>query len=64
VEPVNKRHLTALDALVICTEWQNFKAPEFELIIFDARNLFQPVKMLEEGIKYYAIGRGFSVLNV
>lgn len=57
------------DALVICTEWQNFKAPDFDFIenalshavIFDGRNLFEPERMRERGFTYYAIGRGASV---
>ena len=57
------------DALVICTEWQNFKAPDFDLIqqeipntvIFDGRNLYSPSRMEERGIDYYAIGRGKSI---
>ena len=61
--------LEGADFLVICTEWQSFKAPNFELIreklsvplIFDGRNLFEPQLMLEYGLHYYAIGRGLSV---
>jgi UDPglucose 6-dehydrogenase len=61
--------LKGADALIICTEWQNFKAPDFDIIkkelkkpvIFDGRNLFKPHKMKNEGIEYYAIGRGLSV---
>lgn len=57
------------DFLVICTEWQVFRAPDFELIkqklavplIFDGRNLFEPNLMMEYGLHYYAIGRGLSV---
>jgi len=59
------------DALVICTEWQNFRAPDFDLIkqmlhqavIFDGRNLFEPKRMEQKGFEYYAIGRGKSVLR-
>lgn len=59
------------DALVICTEWQHFRAPDFELIrstlknpvIFDGRNLYDPSQMTELGISYYGIGRGASVQN-
>ena len=61
--------LNGADFLVICTEWQAFRAPDFELIkeklssplIFDGRNLFEPNMMLEYGLHYYAIGRGLSV---
>lgn len=61
--------LKGCDGLVICTEWQNFKAPDFSVIkeeiadtvIFDGRNLYSPDRMAEKGIVYYAIGRGKSV---
>jgi len=57
------------DALVICTEWSQFRAPDFELImdslnypvIIDGRNLFEPSDMKKKGFVYYAIGRGLSV---
>jgi len=57
--------LNKADALVICTEWQNFKAPDFSLIkeklneaiIFDGRNLFELKRMKTKDIKYYSIGR-------
>lgn len=61
--------LEGADFLVICTEWQAFRAPDFALIkqkltsplIFDGRNLFEPNMMVEYGLHYYAIGRGLSV---
>jgi nucleotide sugar dehydrogenase len=61
--------LKGADALVICTEWQQFKAPDWSLIkaslnqpvVFDGRNLFDPQRMKRSGFTYYAIGRGESV---
>jgi UDPglucose 6-dehydrogenase len=61
--------LEGADFLVICTEWQSFRAPDFASIkeklslplIFDGRNLFEPELMSEYGLHYYAIGRGLSV---
>ena len=61
--------LEGSDFLVICTEWQAFRAPDFELIkqslsmplLFDGRNLFEPTLMMEYGLRYYGIGRGLSV---
>lgn len=61
--------LVDADALVICTEWQHFRAPDFELIlaalrspvIFDGRNLYDPQKLEGMGITYFGIGRGASV---
>jgi len=57
--------LTGADALVIVTEWKEFKSPDFghlksELktpVIFDGRNLYEPEAMAEMGIDYFAIGR-------
>lgn len=61
--------LSDSDALIICTEWSQFRAPDFELIysklnrkvIIDGRNLYDPRLMKRKGFKYYAIGRGESV---
>lgn len=61
--------LKKADALVICTEWKAFRAPDFDSIkeqliapvIFDGRNLYEPSAMKARGIKYYAIGRNCSV---
>ena len=58
--------LNGSDALVIATEWQEFRSPDFENIkqtlkdpvIVDGRNLYRPEQMKELGITYYAIGRG------
>ena len=60
--------LPGADALVICTEWQPFKAPDFDLIqqrlkaplIFDGRNLFDPERMADKGFTYFPMGRGQS----
>lgn len=60
--------LPGADALIICTEWQPFKAPDFELIqqrlkapvIFDGRNLYDPERMADKGFSYFPMGRGQS----
>ncbi|MBA3326319.1 MAG: UDP-glucose/GDP-mannose dehydrogenase family protein [Rhodobacteraceae bacterium] len=60
--------LRGADALVVMTEWQAFRAPDFELIqgklkapvVFDGRNLYDPARMAKKGFAYYAIGRGLS----
>ena len=54
------------DALIICTEWKGFWAPDFDLlrtllrnpVIFDGRNLYDPTQLAEQGFDYMAIGRG------
>ncbi len=53
------------DALVTVTEWQQFRAPDFDLIkktlstpvIFDGRNMYNPKRLAAQGITYYSIGR-------
>jgi UDPglucose 6-dehydrogenase len=53
------------DALVIFTDWQQFRTPDFDLIkdklkkpvIFDGRNLYEPAYMKKLGFEYYCIGR-------
>ena len=58
--------LNDADALVVCTEWRVFKNPDFAEIkqrlkanlVFDGRNLYDPLLMQEEGFSYYGIGRG------
>jgi len=58
--------LEGSDALVIPTEWQEFRSPNFEKIIktlndpviVDGRNLYKPDQMKDLGITYYGIGRG------
>lgn len=60
--------LGGADALVICTEWQQFKAPDFDLlasrlktpVVFDGRNLFDPERMARRGFEYFPMGRGDS----
>jgi UDPglucose 6-dehydrogenase len=57
------------DALVICTEWQAFRAPDFDFLaetltdkaIFDGRNLYDPETVSEYNLSYYGIGRGLSI---
>ena len=58
--------LDGADALVIVTEWKEFRSPDFEdlrkrlrePVIFDGRNLYDPDMMRECGIEYYGVGRG------
>ncbi len=63
--------LQGADALLVCTEWQQFRAPDFDLlrqtlkqaIIFDGRNLYDPARLRQRGFTYYAIGRGDSLTH-
>lgn len=57
--------LANADALIIATEWKEFRSPDFDLIknklkepiIFDGRNLYDPKIVRELGFEYFAIGR-------
>jgi len=60
--------LEGADALVIVTEWPVFRSPDFELlaerlhdrVVFDGRNLYDPVLLARAGLHYVAIGRAGS----
>jgi UDPglucose 6-dehydrogenase len=57
--------LDGADALVIFTDWQEFRNPDFQVIaeklkkpvIFDGRNLYDPRVVKKAGIEYYSVGR-------
>ncbi len=61
--------LQGADALAVVTEWKAFRSPDFvavraalsEPVIFDGRNLYDPVMVEEAGLAYYGIGRGRSL---
>jgi UDPglucose 6-dehydrogenase len=53
------------DALVICTEWSEFRLPDYEQmsrrlkskVVFDGRNIYRRSHMLDKGFTYYSVGR-------
>jgi len=57
--------LQGADALVVVTEWNVFRSPDFDQIrnalsspvIFDGRNLYDPDFLVKQGFTYYSIGR-------
>src|SRR5512145_737985 len=57
--------LQGADALVIVTEWNEFRKPDFGLmknlmrqpVVFDGRNIYDPGKVREHGFAYHSIGR-------
>ncbi len=57
--------LAQADALIVVTEWNEFRSPDFDHIksmlktpvVFDGRNIYDPGQMLEKGFYYHAIGR-------
>ena len=60
--------ITGADCLAICTEWRNFWSPDFqemkhllrEPVIFDGRNLYDPLHLQQLGIEYFGMGRGLA----
>jgi UDPglucose 6-dehydrogenase len=57
--------LAGAQALVVCTDWNEFRSPDFgrieellaEPVIFDGRNLYDPAMLMEAGFTYYSVGR-------
>lgn len=57
--------LAGADALIVHTEWNIYRAPDFSRVadllnnpvVLDGRNLYSPSRMKERGFDYYAIGR-------
>jgi UDPglucose 6-dehydrogenase len=57
--------LAGADALVVVTEWKEFRSPDFDAIraqlkepvVFDGRNLYDPAQVRGAGLEYFAIGR-------
>ncbi|MAE61176.1 MAG: UDP-glucose 6-dehydrogenase [Planctomycetaceae bacterium] len=58
--------LDGADALLICTNWDQFMHPDLDdirermkgAVVFDGRNLFRPSVMADHGLVYYSVGRG------
>lgn len=57
--------LDGADALIVCTDWDEFKHPDFDAmrqrmrhpVIFDGRNIYRRGTMREHGFVYYSVGR-------
>jgi UDPglucose 6-dehydrogenase len=62
--------LAGADALLVLTEWREFRSPDFAAIramlrqpvIFDGRNLYDPRRLAQEGFVHYGIGRGTATV--
>ncbi|MCY1305637.1 UDP-glucose 6-dehydrogenase [compost metagenome] len=60
------------DALVICTEWKQFRTLDFswlkgqlgQPVIVDGRNLYDPQEPSRYGLRYFAVGRGDSLESI
>ena len=71
VEMISDPYLLAkdCDALLVLTEWNEFKNIDLDsvskamkqLVIFDGRNIYDPLEMRKRGFKYRGMGRGFEV---
>jgi len=63
--PSTTAALDGADALIIVTEWKEFRSPDFDdmkrrlkaPIVFDGRNLYDPALMREAGFEYFSMGR-------
>ncbi|MCL7713615.1 UDP-glucose dehydrogenase family protein [Stenotrophomonas mori] len=61
--------LEGADALIVVTEWKQFRSPDFarirgaltDAVVFDGRNLYEPREIEAAGLAYYGIGRGRSL---
>ncbi len=61
--------LQGANALVVVTEWKQFRSPDFsrlkaslrDAVVFDGRNLYEPGDVEAAGLAYYGIGRGRSI---
>jgi UDPglucose 6-dehydrogenase len=62
---VNYDALSGADALLVVTEWNEFRRPDFERmrrlmkqpVVFDGRNIYDPNVMRQLGFTYYSVGR-------
>ena len=63
--PNNYACVEGADALLLITEWQEFRNPDFERIkqmmrqpvVFDGRNIYDPSHLRQIGFSYYGVGR-------
>ncbi len=61
--------LNGSDALLVLTEWNEFKRPDYdkiasflnELVIFDGRNIYDSNKLIKKGFKYFCIGKNTTI---
>ncbi len=57
--------LEGADALIVVTEWNEFRRPDFDRmkkalaspVVFDGRNIYEPTQMAEHGFTYHSVGR-------
>jgi UDPglucose 6-dehydrogenase len=69
LEPSNYKCAEGADALVLVTEWHDYRRPNFarlksllrQPVLFDGRNIWDPDQARAAGFTYYGIGRGVPV---
>jgi len=62
----NYEALRGADGLVVVTEWNEFRRPDFDRmksllktpVVFDGRNIYDPARLRDLGFIYYGMGRG------
>jgi UDPglucose 6-dehydrogenase len=65
VAPKNYAAIEGANGLIICTEWNEFRRPDYDRmaqlmadkVVFDGRNIYTPKTMAEAGFKYFSVGR-------
>lgn len=68
----NYESLNNADALILATEWNEFRRPDFDRIksmlktpvIFDGRNQYDPIRMSDRGFTYFCIGKAVNNIPV
>lgn len=63
--------LEGADAMLLLTEWNEFRRPDFDKIknllkspvIFDGRNQYEPKRMLQRGFEYFCVGKNMETLS-
>lgn len=64
-----EKAIDGADSLIVVTEWKPFRSPDFnrlkeclkEALIFDGRNIYEPLEMKALGFRYYGIGRNSTI---
>lgn len=64
--------LEGADAMLLLTEWNEFRRPDFDKIknllkspvIFDGRNQYEPKRMLQRGFEYFCVGKNMETLSL
>ena len=68
---VNREAIEDVDALILITEWREFRQPDFsrlkkslrDRVIFDGRNIYDPRVCIDNGLAYIGIGRSSALFQ-